>query len=112
MLSIQKLQKIINDGGATLRRHGEAVNYKNGYQVSKKDVYIIDITATEKLSEAVNTVLAMLSRGEYCGIWINDGNAYIDVSIRLTDKGEALKMGRKLNQISIFDWATGDCINC
>lgn len=112
MLSIKKLKKIINDGGATLRRDGVAVKYNSGYQVSRRDCYIIDITDTMKLSEAVNTVLSMLNRGEFCGIWINDGKAYIDISIRIADKGEALNMGRELNQISIYEWATGDCINC
>lgn len=112
MLSIKKLKRIVNDGGATLRRDGVAVKYNSGYQVSKQDCYIIDITETEELANAVNTVLAMLNRGEFCGIWINDGQAYIDISIRLADKGAALNMGRKLNQISIYEWATGNCINC
>lgn len=112
MLNIKKLKQIVNDGGATLRRDGVAVTYADGYQVSKKDCYIVDITATEDLANAVNTVLAMLNRGEYCGIWINDGKAYIDISIRLADKVEALNMGRKLNQISIYEWSTGDCIQC
>lgn len=112
MLNIKKLKKIVNDGGATLRRDGCAVTYAEGYQVSKQDCYIIDITETEKLSEAVNTVLAMLNRGEFCGIWVNEGKAYVDISVRIADKGEALKIGRELNQIAIYDWLTGDCINC
>lgn len=112
MLNIKKLKKIVNDGGATLRRDGCTVTYADGYQVSKQDCYIIDITETEELATAVNTVLAMLNQEEFCGIWINDGKAYIDISVRIADKGEALNMGRKLNQISIYDWATGNCINC
>lgn len=112
MLSIKKLKKIINNGGATLRRDGSSVTYADGYQVSKKDCYIIDITETGELAEAVNTVLSMLSRGEFCGLWINEGKAYIDISVRILDKTEALNMGKKLNQISIYEWATGDCINC
>lgn len=111
-MTISKIKKIISDGGATLRRDGVAVKYNSGYQVSKKDMFIIDITETGKLAEAVNTVLSMLSRGEFCGIWINDGKAYIDISIRISDKNEAINMGKKLNQISIYEWSTGDCINC
>lgn len=112
MRNIKELKQIVNDGGATLRRDGYAVTYADGYQVSKQDCYIIDITATEELANAVNTVLAMLNRGEYCGIWVNEGKAYIDISIRIADKVEALNMGRELNQISIYDWAAGDCIQC
>lgn len=112
MLSLKKLKRIVNNGGATLRRDGCAVTYADGYQVSKQDCYIVDITATEELANAVNTVLSMLNRGECCGVWINDGKAYIDISVRLADKVEALNMGRKLNQISIYEWSTGDCINC
>lgn len=111
-MNISKIKKIISDGGATLRRDGVAVKYNSGYQVSRRDCYIIDITATEELANAVNTVLSMLNRGEFCGIWINDGKAYIDISVRIADKAEALKIGRELNQISIYDWSTGDCIEC
>lgn len=111
-MNIAKIKKIISDGGATLRRDGCAVTYADGYQVSKQDCYIIDITETEELANAVNTVLAMLNRGEFCGIWANEGKAYIDISVRLADKAEALKIGRELNQISIYDWSTGDCIEC
>lgn len=112
MLNAKKLKKIINNGGATLRRDGSSVTYADGYQVSKQDMFIIDITETGELAKAVNTVLSMLSRGELCGLWINEGKAYIDISVRISDKDKALNMGRKLNQISIYDWSTGDCINC
>lgn len=112
MLSVKGLKEIVNNGGATLRRDGSSVTYADGYQVSKEDCYIVDITATEELAEAVNTVLSMLSRGEFCGLWINEGKAYIDISVWIADKAEALNMGRKMNQISIYEWSTGNCINC
>ena len=38
-----EVRKIIKNGGATLNRKGEAVSFSRGYQVSKKDCYIITI---------------------------------------------------------------------
>lgn len=107
-----KLLEIIGNGGATLDGTGRAVDFKKGYQVSKRDCYILTVRNTSKILRAVNEVLNGLQRGEYCGIWIDDGRAYIDVSERITNRRAALRCGKARKQISIFDWSTKSCIYC
>lgn len=104
--------QIIQNGGATLGADGKAVDFRRGYQVSKKDCYILDARHVNKILRAVNEILNGLQPGEYCGIWIDGGRAYVDISERIARKRDALKLGRALGQISIFDWRAKDCIYC
>lgn len=106
------LLKIIQNGGATLGVDGKAVDFRRGYQVSKRDCYILTVRNTSKILRAVNEILKGLQPGEYCGIWIDNGRAYVDISERIARKRDALKLGRALGQISIFDWRAKDCIYC
>lgn len=106
------LVKIIQNGGATLNGSGRAVSFRRGYQVSKKDCYILNARHTNKILKAVNGILNGLRPGEFCGLWIDGGRVYVDISERITNKREALKIGRKRAQISIFDWRAAACIYC
>ena len=106
------LLKIIANGGATLDASGAAVTFGRGYQVSKKDCYILTIGETRKILRAVNKILNGLQRGEYCGIWVDGGRVYVDISERIPRKRDALKIGRERAQISVFDWRTGAAIYC
>lgn len=106
------LVKIIQNGGATLNGSGRAVSYRRGYQVSKKDCYILNARHTNKILRAVNSLLNGLRPGEFCGLWVDGGRVYVDISERITSKREALKIGRERAQISIFDWRAAACIYC
>lgn len=106
------LLKILKDGGATLDASGAAVSFRRGYQVSRKDCYTLNVRNTNKILRAVRSVLASLTAGEYCGIWVDGGRVYVDVSERITNKRDALKIGRERAQISVFDWRTGAAIYC
>lgn len=106
------LLKIIANGGATLGADGKAVDFRRGYQVSKKDCYILDARHVNKILRAVRSVLADLKAGEFCGIWVDGGRVYVDVSERIARKRDALKIGRERAQISVFDWRTGAAIYC
>ena len=106
------LVKIIQNGGATLDDRGHPVSFKRGYQVSKKDCFVLSVKHTNKILKAVNGILNGLKPGEFCGLWIDGGRVYVDISERITNKREALKTGRKRAQISIFDWRTGAAIFC
>ena len=106
------LVKIIQNGGATLNGSGHAVSFKRGYQVSEKDCYIRNARHTNKILKAVNGILNSLKPGEFCGLWVDGGRVYVDISERITSKREALKIGRERAQISVFDWRTGAAIYC
>lgn len=106
------LLKILKDGGATLDASGAAVSFRRGYQVSRKDCYTLNVKHTNKILRAVRSVLASLTAGEYCGIWVDGGRVYVDISERIPRKRDALKIGRERAQISVFDWRTGAAIYC
>ena len=106
------IRTIIKHGGATLGHDGREVCFSNGYQVSKKDCYTLDIQRVNLINKKINKLLKTLNRGEFVGIWVNDGKVYVDVSIRIRKREKAIAFGKALKQLAVYDWATGDCIAC
>lgn len=105
----QTLLKILKNGGATLNARGKAVEYEGGYQVSFKDLYIIDLKNIDSILDAVNKALAEV--GDSCvGIWVDAGLVYVDYSKKIDDLQEALQFGKSNNQLSVFNWNTKKCI--
>lgn len=49
-MNIIDIENIITNGGATLNKDGESVNFARGYQVSKRDCYTLN-------AENVNEIL-------------------------------------------------------
>lgn len=111
-MKLQTLKNIIKNGGATLNKAGESVNFLKGYQVSKKDCYTLNINNISEVLNAINKLLNTIKADEFAGIWIEKGKAYIDISIKINSLSKALKLGKELKQISIFDWNTKKCIYC
>ena len=104
------LKAIKQNGGATLDCQGNAINYKRGYQVSKRDLAVIP---TYKLRKAqLIEMLAEVPEGANLGIWIDNGKAYIDQSVKVNDKAIALRVGKALKQLAIWDWKAGKAIAC
>lgn len=104
------IRTIIKHGGATLGHDGREVCFANGYQVSKKDCYTLDIQRVNLINKKINKLLKTLNRGEFVGIWVNDGKVYVDVSVRVRKLERAERIGKSLNQISIYDWENANCI--
>lgn len=105
-----KLKDIKLNNGITLDKQGNALTYKSGYQVSKCDLAIIPAYKLRKsqLIEMLNT----LPVGSCLGVWIDNGKAYIDQSAKIDNKRMALKVGKQLNQLAIWDWKAGEAIAC
>lgn len=103
------INSIIRNGGATFNHNQERVQLKSGYQVSKCDLLIIP---TEDLTKDIvkGLIAKLASRGEYLGLWIDNGNVYVDISCRVATKRDAMQMGRDLNQLSVLKWATMECL--
>ena len=108
-ITLATINSIKRNGGATINKYGNRVTMKSGYQVSKRDLYIIPVAELDKL--IIKEAMKLLtSRGEYLGVWIDNGNAYIDISIRIATKHNAMAMGRELNQFSILRWNDCECL--
>ena len=97
---ITTLHTMCEDGGATLRK-GEPVQYATGYQVGLRG------KKTRNIEIALDTVLKW---GGNAGLWKHHGFWYIDESVHIDTLAEAMELGRKYNQLSIYDWATGECL--
>lgn len=96
------LVEIKNNGGATLNKNGENCALRSGYQMSVRDLMIIPVYALRK--KALAELLTQLNRGEYLGVWIDNGKAYIDISKRIPTKRQAIEDGIANNQLSVYCW--------
>jgi hypothetical protein len=103
------IKSILRNGGATFNKRNERVILKSGYQVSKCDMFIIP--AEELTAQIIMTNLALIERGEYLGLWVNEGLVYVDISRRVATKKDAMRIGKEFNQLSILKWATMECLN-
>ena len=96
-INVRTVRNIKNNEGLTLR-NGNIVEYKTGWQVG--------ITGIEvKTAEEVSSILhSEMGRKGNIGIWLSEGIYYIDISKRITTKQDAMKVGKIMNQQSIYGW--------
>ena len=99
---LNMLKTLKNNDGVTMK-HGKVITYKTGYQVADHGV---ECSTAEEAAEAVKNF------GGSCGVWLSDGVYYVDHSFRVDTKREALAIGRKYNQISVFGWQKKNLIFC
>lgn len=103
------VKSIIKNSGATINKNGNRVIMKTGYQVSKEDLIVVSLNEFGK--DILKSLIQKLSRrGEYLGVWIDNGRVYIDISYRASTKKQAMDAGRELNQLSVLRWRDGKCL--
>ena len=102
MINIVTIRNLKENEGLTLK-NGKKIRYKTGYQVATEGL------ETTSAREAINAVKAY---GGNCGVWFSNGVWFIDRSIRVNTKTEALKIGRDHNQISILGWRKMNLVYC
>lgn len=108
-ITLATIKSIIRNGGATIRKDGVRVSMHTGYQVSKRDLYIIPV---EEMTAAIlrDALPLLTKRSDYLGVWIDEGKAYIDISCRIATKKQAMQAGRDLQQLSILRWKDCECL--
>jgi hypothetical protein len=96
-INVRTIRNIENNKGLTLR-NGKIVEYKTGWQVG---IMGIEVKTAEEVSEILHHGIG---RTGNIGIWYSEGIYYIDISKRITTKQDALKVGKIMNQQSIYGW--------
>lgn len=104
-MKIEKIKNaIIENGGITLdTRTLENANLKTGYMVSLSGYEII--TTIDNLT--INTLLAHAkiahALGGYVGLWLDNDNLYIDISLNIKSLRKSLRVAKLHNQLAIYD---------
>lgn len=105
------LSYVNNNGGITLDKESKKARLTDGFMASlygteyktndKKEVL-------EKVKEYIGNIQD--KNGLYVGVWLEDGYYYVDYSINIIDRVEALEFGKKHRQISIYDIKEDKCL--
>lgn len=102
MINIRTIRKLQENDGLTLKA-GKVITYKTGWQVAD---YGLEVRTAEEAITAVKLY------GGNCGVWYANGIYYVDHSFRISTKREALSIGRKYSQISIWGWKNQKLAYC
>ena len=94
MINIRTIRKLSNGEGLTLK-NGKIITYKTGWQVADEGYETSNPKVVMIFIKAMNGT---------CGVWYENGIYYVDHSFRVNTKKQALEIGRKNYQISIFGW--------
>ena len=98
------IKKIIVEGGATLNKYGKDFVSNNGFMVS---VFGAEFKTTDeekaksKIEEYIEKI--QTQEGLFVGVWVDEGEVYVDLSIHILDYNEALEVARNNKQKAIFD---------
>lgn len=96
--------KIISEGGATLNKHGEDFIANEGFMVS---LFGAEFKTTDeeiaknKIEEYIEKIKT--EEGLFVGVWLDEGEVYVDLSIHILDYNEALEVARNNKQKALFD---------
>ena len=99
---INLLKNLKNNDGLTLKDN-QPIEYKTGWQVAD---YGYKCKTIEEAAAAIQKM------NGNCGVWLENGIYYVDHSFRVDTKKEAIAIGRKHNQISVFGWKRKNLAYC
>lgn len=112
-MKLEELKRIIKDGGATLTKELKKAELNGGYMVSlegaesqvKGDDY-------QAINQAIKEKQELIKNNDnlFIGLWLDDDIMFIDVSINIKDKVEALEFGKRNKQLAIYDLINNDSI--
>lgn len=108
------IKEIVKKGGATLTHELKETKIKKGYFVSllgyeKK----FDCEDAKNINDYVVNLQSKIEdkKGYFIGLWVYKREVYVDISINILDKAEALEIGKKNKQISIYNIEKGNTID-
>lgn len=112
-MKLEDIKRIVKNGGATLTRELKKAELTSGFMVSlegaesqvKGNDYNAIIKAIEEKQDIIKD-----NDNLYIGLWLDNDIMYVDISINIMDKAEALLFAKYNKQLAIFDLINGDSI--
>lgn len=105
------IREIKENNGGTYNKELKSINAKQGYMVSLQG-YEKKCKTIEETESAImeNMEIVKGLDGAYLGAWIDEGIIYIDISILVENKEDALELGKVNNQLAIYDIENNESI--
>lgn len=110
-MNLKQVKSVVNTyNGATLTSSLDNATMNSGYMVSLKG-YELKTSIKELTSEILKRYkkLAKLNTA-YIGLWLDNNVLYIDISINVKDKNQAVEIARKNNQLAIYDCKNSESV--
>lgn len=112
-MKIEDIKRIIKNGGETLTKELKKAELNKGFMVSLEGAEIQknvnDINGIKKAIEEKQEIIKD-KNNLYIGLWLDSDIMYIDISINIIDKVEALEFAKYNKQLAIYDIINNDSI--
>lgn len=112
-MKLEDIKRIIENKGETLTKELKKADINGGFMVSLEGTETQakgdDYQAIKKAIEEKQGIIKD-SNNIYIGLWLDSNIMYIDISINIIDKVEALEFGKYNKQLAIYDIVNNDSI--
>lgn len=112
-MELKDIKKIIENKGATLTKELKQADLKKGFMVSLEGTE----TQTQDddyqaINQAIKEKQAIIkdNNNMYIGLWLDNNIMYIDISINISNKVEALEFAKYNKQLAVYDLTNNDSI--
>lgn len=112
-MRLEDIKKIIENKGATLTRELQQASINGGFMVS------LEGTETQTQGDDYQAINQAIKEKQdiikdnsnmFIGLWLDNNIMYIDISININDKVEALEFAKYNKQLAIYDLKNNDSI--
>lgn len=112
-MKLEDIKRIIENKGETLTKELKKADINGGFMVSLEGTETQakgdDYQAIKKAIEEKQGIIKD-NNNLYIGLWLDGGIMYIDISINIIDKMEALEFAKYNKQLAIYDLINNDSI--
>lgn len=112
-MELKDIKKIIENKGETLTKELKKADINGGFMVSLEGTETQtkgdDYQAIKKAIEDKREIIKDKSN-LYIGLWLDNNIMYIDISINIIDKVEALEFAKYNKQLAVYDLVHNDSI--
>lgn len=105
------IREIKENNGGTYNKELKSINAKKGFMVSLQG-YEKKCKTEQETEKAIKENMEIIKGldSAYLGAWIDEGVTYIDISVLVENKGDAMEMGKINNQLAIYDIQNNESI--
>lgn len=112
-MKLEEIKRIIENKGETLTKDLKKAELKKGFMVSLEGTESqVQDTDYNAINQAIASKKEIIGNRDnlYIGLWLDNNIMYIDISININDKIDALEFAKYNRQLAIYDLVNNNSI--